>query len=126
MKKDDSHKEKTLLEITGPAIDMQFGIARMNGSEAMAKEMLKLMVKSLDTELHHFQNAYDQQDWEALKDLTHKLFGATCYCGTPRLKQACINLEDYLQTSETKQRGELYQQLLEEIAILQTDYQALF
>ena len=117
-----NNKENNPFEITGPAIDMPFGIQRMNGNEAMAKEMLQLLVETLPNELKSFQTAYEQRDWQVIKNLAHKLHGATCYCGVPRLKQACTHLETYLQTPERNQREELYQQLLKEIETLQTTY----
>lgn len=122
-----SNPEKSthaLLKISGKVIDLKLGAKLLNGKEDLAKNMVKLLVKSLPQEIKGLQSAYKRNDWETIKSIAHKLRGGASYCGTPRLKTACANLEDHLKVKENqpKLKDALYKQMIEEIQAIKKAY----
>ena len=55
---------------------------------AIARELFSLFVNTLGEEQDKIGEAYRSRDYRSLYYLLHKLHGSTCYCGTPRLKEA--------------------------------------
>ncbi len=71
---------------------------RAGGREALANEMMSMLLDSLVTDRPAISSAFDSGDDETLLERVHKLHGATRYCGTPRLEQAAKALEEALKT----------------------------
>jgi two-component system sensor histidine kinase BarA len=80
-----------------PVIDWEQAIALAGNDRNFAKKMFTLLVKNLMDELPAIKNDYTHHHFEELKNRTHKLHGALCYCGAPRLKAATIALETALR-----------------------------
>lgn len=76
-----------------PLIDSQLGTELAGGNEDMHKELLTMLKDSLAEHESEVREAFDQQNFDALSKAAHKLHGACCYTGTPRLKIASKNLE---------------------------------
>ncbi len=115
--KDNSvHDHYSLIEVSGNVVDVAIAMKLAHNDEAFAKQMLTMLVESFPDELTKITEAYKHGDWQTMRDVAHKMKGATSYCGTPRLKIVCANLEGYLKSPEnTELRESLYQQLLAEI-----------
>lgn len=92
-------------------IDWELASKLVGGKRELAQELLEKLVKGLPTEQKQMQQAFQAEDWRALRDLVHRLHGACCYCGVPSLKQAAANLEEAL---ETRDRGRI-QGLMEKL-----------
>jgi FOG: HPt domain len=80
------------------------------------KEMLVMLAESFPEEIAALQNTYQGKNWEALRAIAHKLKGGASYCGTLRLKSACAELENYIESGLTARIAELYDRLLAEIS----------
>ncbi len=106
-------------KLSGKVVDLELGTELMSGDKQLAIETLTSLIKSFPEDLQSLTSAYEQQDWYALKNAVHKLRGGVCYCGAPRLKEACIQLENYLMKGQVKEISTLYQQLIAEINALQ-------
>lgn len=104
-----------LFQLPSKVIDLELGAKLVNGDKNNAQDMIKLLLTSLSQGFPELQKAYEQRDWKTIRNITHKLHGGACYCGTPRFKSACNHLENYLKTGKTELRDALYQQLLQEI-----------
>lgn len=52
----------------------------------------------------------------------HKLNGGACFCGASRLREACINLEHYLETGKMELAEPLYQQVLNEMEAFRQEW----
>jgi two-component system aerobic respiration control sensor histidine kinase ArcB len=100
-------------------VDLKLGAHLIGGDEKIAKEAIVMMVESFPDELIKLETAYRTSNWKDIEMIVHKLRGGTSYCGTPRLKEACVRLDDYLQSGQTAAIGALYQQLLDEIETLE-------
>lgn len=84
-------------------IDWELAIKLAGNSREFAEEMFLLLTKELPAELIKIKKEYELYDFKALKIRLHKLHGALCYCGAPRLKTAvaiaeyAINHKKYIQ-----------------------------
>jgi two-component system sensor histidine kinase BarA len=68
------------------AIDWNLSLKLAANKADLAKDMLNGLVATLPAELANIQAAKNNHP-ELLK-LVHKLHGAVCYCGLPRLKKS--------------------------------------
>ena len=78
-------------------IDWELSIKLAGGNQQAAEELMTLMIKSLPNELSQIKIAVEKNQLDLLKNLLHKLHGALCYCGLPRLKNAVERFEDALK-----------------------------
>ncbi len=86
----------------GQVIDWQQALRQAANKEDLAKEMLQMLVDSLDdVELSIEQTVNQNQDLATLLEVVHKLHGSCAYSGVPRLKTACASLETLLRTEIT-------------------------
>ena len=81
--------------MTLATIDWELG-TKLTGKKKFAVELLDLLVQSLPGDLIKIKQA---QDHAQLCAVVHKLHGAVCYCGTPRLKAVLSKLETDLKTN---------------------------
>lgn len=69
-------------------IDWQLTLERLNGNEAMAKEILPMFFKELEELKKTINAAYLEKDDAQLYSHLHKLHGSCCFVGVPELKEA--------------------------------------
>ena len=113
------------------AIDWQQCLILANNNAEIANDLLTLFIADLPSVLMNMNKSVSDEDYSKLKDQAHRLHGATCYCGVPRLKLAVQNLEKHLKTEESKKIPfntikikVLFDKLLEEIDNVKTVYAA--
>jgi len=99
----------------GLTIDWHLGEKLAGGQKQLAEEMLKLLVTGLPADQLQVNQAFMAKDWEALRDHVHRLHGACCYCGVPRLKLAAKDLEIALSENQTSRIKEKLKDLNKEI-----------
>lgn len=87
-----------------------------------AKEILDLFIKTLPGAISEIKQAYTDQNFPALLHHIHKLHGATCYCGLPRLKAVLFNLETDLKSNIMDSSSLLLEQLEHEANLLLEHY----
>ena len=111
------------------AIDWQQCLTLANNNAEIANDLLTLFIADLPSVIKNMSKSFTTQDFHTLKDQAHRLHGATCYCGVPRLKTAVQNLEKHLKNDESKKLPfnnikikVLFDKLLEEIANVQKAY----
>lgn len=108
----------TTSSISGKIIDFQAGIRLADGNVELAKRSLQMLVEGLPDDIERLETFYDQKDWVSFESAIRQLRGGACYCGVPRLEQACKNLHDCL-TQKTYDRIEWhYHNLQHEIDVL--------
>jgi len=96
-------------------IDWELADSLANGSRDLAREMLNILLTDLPNDKWEIAAAFNANDFETMLKLVHKLHGAVCYCGTPRLKEAVFNLEVALKL-RNEDVEELYHILCEQAA----------
>ena len=78
-------------------IDWELGTKLAGNKREFAEEMLNLFVKTLSSEMAEMKKLKENKNYTELLKRTHKLHGASCYCGVPRLKDAAAALESALK-----------------------------
>ncbi|WP_191602523.1 response regulator [Marinomonas algicola] len=77
--------------------DLELSLSIVNNKVDIAKEMLTMLIDSLESEskliTHHFQ----EQDLDKLIHVVHRIHGASKYCGTPELTKHANYLETHLK-----------------------------
>ncbi len=97
-------------------IDWSLSVEIAGGNEALAEEMLTLLRDSLPETVAEIRRAYDAQDYSALLTEVHKLHGASCYCGTARLRKLAHDYETCLKNESYQELDRLHEKLLKEIS----------
>jgi two-component system sensor histidine kinase BarA len=85
-KEGPSHEKTT-------AIDWPLCIQKMSDNEALAKEYLGRFVEELPKEKKTFKLLISKKDISGIEKAAHKLLGACCFCGVPRLEERLRRLE---------------------------------
>ena len=98
-------------------VDWTLAMERAGGKCSLMKEMLQMLVSSIPPSRAAIQQAVTTQDVTQLLQQIHKLNGACCYTGVPRLKQLSELLETQLK--QGKSLTELEPELLELDDIMQ-------
>ncbi len=97
--------EKKLIQIIKQAayiyaIDWTECLQLMNGNQDIAKEMLDAFIDHLKDDKVLLIKAKSDKDIKSIKALSHKIYGACCYVGVPKLKSAIKELDKMLLTEE--------------------------
>ena len=101
--------------VTSSVIDWELGTQLVGGKREIAEEMIALLIECLSEHQKELSEAFKSNDYQRLALATHRLHGAACYCGTPRLKQAAQQLESATKTKEKEKIQVAYQNLCDEI-----------
>jgi two-component system, NarL family, sensor histidine kinase BarA len=102
-------------------IDWPLALERASGKSSLMKEMLQMLIASITPSRAAIRQAVATHDMAQLLQQIHKLHGACCYTGVPRLKQLAELLETQLKHG--KQLAELEPELLELDDIMQALWQ---
>lgn len=68
-----------------------------NNKGDLAKQLLTMLLNSLPDARSNMTQAWEAENYDALLDETHKLHGATRYCGVPALRESLHGLETTLK-----------------------------
>lgn len=90
-------------------------LKKCNNNPELAKELLDLFMAELPTFTQQIQEAQNKNDVKGLLDTVHKLHGACCYIGVPRLKQLVSKTENALKQKKAKISLQDISEILEEI-----------
>lgn len=82
-----------------PIIDWEEGIRLAGHKKELARDILNMLVKDLRQEVHVMHQLHQEKKFPELVKSVHKLHGAVCYTGTPRLKTVLATLETQLKTN---------------------------
>jgi len=123
--KPDSDSQK----ITGKVIDLKRATEFLNKTDiSYAKKMLNMLVDTFPNELKILESSYQQNNWDEIISVAHRLRGCTIYAGAYRLHLASANLENALTSKNSgnpENAEKLYQSLISEIAKVKQAYQKL-
>ena len=126
---DHNKKIEIKTETTFEIIDLELGAQLIGGNVEKAKKTIKILVDMLPDYKKQLGAAFKKNDFEKLRNISHKLKGATTYCGTPRLKEAAKILEEKIRLMDDPKKVEiepLYKKLLTEINNLSKAYKKEF
>lgn len=100
-----THLLKLLNKTKISAIDWPLCVQKVSGNQILAEEYLTRFVLELHTSRKDFKQLFSKKDIKGLESAAHKLHGACCFCGVPRLQIQVIHLEKLAK--EAKQFNEL-------------------
>lgn len=96
-------------------IDWQTAAQLAAGKLDLAKDLLNMLAAALPQDQAAIHTTYHAKDQAAMKEIVHKLHGACCYTGTPKLKQILQLLEAHLNKAGLSDVDEYLQLLDNEI-----------
>ncbi|MFW2373740.1 MAG: response regulator [Gammaproteobacteria bacterium] len=82
------------------------------GNSQLAEELLGMLIKELPEHKSRIELARHENDISQLKQVTHKLHGATSYCGVPMLRIRARELENLIDTQQVDDLDDHYNDLL--------------
>ncbi len=112
------HDKKEKARKKDKIIDLELGAKLISGDIKKAKNTLKMLVDILPDYEKQLKENFRNNNFEEVKNIVHKLKGATTYCGSPRLKEASKTLEEKIRLTDKPKKDEiesLYKNLLSEI-----------
>ena len=102
-------------------------VQKVSGNHALAVEFLARFVDELRLNREEFLEFYRQKDIANVERLAHKLHGACCFCGVPRLQQAVSTLETLAKHAQLiEELQEPFSQLLEAINDVLHEYERCY
>lgn len=105
-----------------PVIDWELGTKLAGNKRKAAEEMLDLLINLLPNDLALIKKWHKEQNQTELLRQVHKLHGAICYCGLPRLKTILGRLETDLKNNIMVNLPSLLVQLDAEVNLLLGHY----
>lgn len=93
------------------AIDWNLGLKLAGNKRELAEEMLTMLTSNLTNDMKSIRDSYENKNYDELQKRLHKLHGAVCYCGTPRLKNAISILEGVLKQGDFSSISDLLQKM---------------
>jgi two-component system sensor histidine kinase BarA len=98
-----------------PVYDHEQGKQLAGGNEQLAGELFDMLIKELPGHREHIDRAKQSNSLSDLKYTTHKLHGATSYCGVPLLRKLSRQLEDIIDRRETAHLDAAYEAVIQGI-----------
>ena len=106
-------------------IDWELGIKLAGNKRDLAEEILNMLIKNLPDDMSAITQLYHDKNYLGLLQRVHKLHGAICYCGLPRLKTVLSHLETDLKSHIMDSLPSLHDQLHAEVNLLLEHYSRL-
>lgn len=79
------------------SIDWSLALYRANQNQEAAREVFDGFIEQLPNLTEEIRLYWQQKDWDTTQTLLHKLHGACCYTGVPKLRELCDQLETALK-----------------------------
>ena len=82
-----------------PIIDWEQATRLAGNNKEFAQEILSLLIRDLTNNVRDIKQLYLTHNYLEMQKQVHKLHGALCYCGLPRLKTIINKLETQLKNN---------------------------
>lgn len=101
----------TLLEeLETLGVNVQEGLARLGGNEALYTKLLGSFVKSM--EAHYVQPDFDETDYEEIIEKTHSIKGTSGNLSLTPIYEAYTEIVSLLRVGQPKQAKEILEKIL--------------
>jgi two-component system sensor histidine kinase BarA len=114
-----SHHETTVNPLA-TIYDSNQGLELAGGNAQLANELFAMLIKELSGYRQRIELSLSQSDLSELKYHTHKLHGATSYCGVPMLRHVAQELESIIDNKQQMKLDKAVHDVLEAIDALLT------
>ena len=101
-----------------PVIDWELSLKLAGNNRDLARDMLTLIYQRLPDDIAQIKAMHHERNTPQLIHHVHKLHGALCYCGLPRLKFLIAHLESDLKNHIMDSSLPLLGQLDIEVSLL--------
>lgn len=81
-------------------IDWPLSVKLANDSADVAEELFGMLITELPIARKDINDSFTKKNYDLLHQHVHKLYGATCYCGVPRLKALTLEILIKLKTND--------------------------
>lgn len=92
---------------TLPTYDRQLALRQVGDNPLIARELITLLLTELPGQSLALRHALGAGKLAVLKQLTHRMLGSACCCGTPALKDAAHSLQQALDDGSSAAPGAL-------------------
>nr|WP_260681602.1 hybrid sensor histidine kinase/response regulator [Aliiglaciecola sp. M165] len=89
-----------LADLGAQSIDWSLALKRANQNRDAALELLNAFIEQLPNFVCDIKTSWENADRDELKALIHKLHGASCYTGVPKLLELCEELEIAIKSGQ--------------------------
>ncbi len=103
--------DKGLNQQNLPIIDREIALKLAGNKQALATELLDLLISGLQNDLNAIYDNLTVQNLTELARRLHKLHGACSYCGVTQLKNAIGNFEHILKKQKTEKLTSAFKKL---------------
>jgi len=86
-----------------------------NHNETLARELITLFIQEIDSTEHQLRLAWEEERYQALEEILHKLQGATRYIGTLELRQRVSQAQKALENHTLEQMPFFIQSIISEM-----------
>ncbi|WP_229680920.1 hybrid sensor histidine kinase/response regulator [Alteromonas lipolytica] len=100
-----------------PSLDWQQALKRANQNRELAMELLSEFVRHLPLSTEAIRREWDARNFKGVQDEIHKLHGACCYTGVPKLQQLANEMESALKLGNHYEASELLPTIILECEI---------
>ncbi|GGW78714.1 hypothetical protein GCM10007391_09180 [Alteromonas halophila] len=83
-----------------PTLDWQLAMQRTNHNQAATEELLNDFLTLLPGSIENIRQQWDKRNYDTLKSEIHRLHGACCYTGVPKLQDLARDLESALKLGQ--------------------------
>jgi len=83
--------------------DWQQAVDKANGNEELANDLFFEFVQQLNNAYSCIEEHAEVEEWEEVQHHVHRLHGASCYTGVPKLQYLLAECEKNLKMSDTSQ-----------------------
>jgi len=104
---------------TKASLDWELSVSLSNNDPSIAKELLGMLGNDLKKISVQMQKAFQEDNMYEIERLAHKLHGACCYCGVPRLKSLTQQIEQEAKTHQVKSLDALLEEMNAVIHLLE-------
>ncbi len=96
-----------------PLLDVDKALKSFNQDRSLVHDIFKSMVEhEIPQNLQIINKARENEDWDTITELVHKMKGGAMYCGTTKLQYACIYFEKYKKIKNLENLQEPLDKLL--------------
>lgn len=124
-----SHMIKRWMKILAPAapaqqesgrdprpVDIGESLGLSNGNPKLARDLLQMLLDGLAADERELNRLHGEGDHRELFELAHRLHGACCYCGVPRLREAAARVQEQLRPLQEQSEADIDRGRVEALA----------
>ena len=115
--KENSHKYNplnngTLFSIK-KTLDIEASLKYSHYNNELARDLLLLLMISIKSEKNKIISCYNNKNWLKISELTHKLYGISCYCGVSILQEKTKAIEKAANERNIPAIKKIYPELIQ-------------